>query len=776
LHSKLLFFLNITQALINLKIKKTINTQDKNTDNDKMVTIEINGKTYQAEAGKMLIEVADANGIHIPRFCYHKKLSIAANCRMCLVEVEKAPKPLPACATPVTAGMKVWTQSETALVAQKAVMEFLLINHPLDCPICDQGGECELQDIAMGYGKGVSRYQESKRVVFDHDLGPLIATDMTRCIHCTRCVRFSQEISGVPEMGASGRGEHTQIGTYIAKNLTSELSGNMIDLCPVGALTAKPFRFTARAWEIQQYEAIAPHDAIGSNLYLHVRRNQIMRVVPKENEAINETWLCDRDRFSYQGLTAPDRLTTPLIKQYDRWQNATWEQALSIIVTRLTEVSQVYTANAIGALITPTATLEELYLLQKYLRGLGCANIDHRLRQVDFSDQQEAPLYPYLGQTITELEHNDAVLIIGSQLPKVQPLLNHRLRKAALRGAKISVINPTDCQFNYSMASELVVAPDEMVENLAAIAQVLLEMKQGTLIPAPVISLIKEITATKENLIEKHHRTLVENLRWGQKHTVLIGELATAHPQLAMIRTLAAVIAKMIGGQLGYLGEAGNSAGAWLAGALPHRQAGGAAVDTVGLDAQAMLSSHTSGLKAYLLWGIEPELDSWYGGEVISTLKAADFVVSFSAYRTPIIESYAQVILPIALMGETAGTYVNIAGQWQTVTSAITPPGETRPGWKILRVLANLHKLAGFEYQKLAQITQEVRQSCELEKVNNRVGWQVPTSYNKLNGSVDGSGLRRLIEMPNYYSDALVRRAHSLQARSASLTLTQKAD
>jgi len=731
-----------------------------------MVTIEINGKTYQAQAGQMLIEVADANGIHIPRFCYHKKLSVAANCRMCLVEVEKAPKPLPACATPVTAGMKVWTQSETALIAQKAVMEFLLINHPLDCPICDQGGECELQDIAMGYGHGESRYQETKRVVFDQDLGPLVATDMTRCIHCTRCVRFSQEISGIPEMGAAGRGEHTQIGTYVAKTLTSELSGNMIDLCPVGALTAKPFRFTARSWEIQQYEAIAPHDAIGSNLYFHVRRNQIMRVVPKENEAINETWLSDRDRFSYQGLTAPDRLTTPMIKQDGQWQSATWEQALSTTVAKLTEVSQAHTANAIGALITPTATLEELYLLQKYLRGLGSSNIDHRLRQVDFSDQQEAPLYPYLGQSIAELESNDAALIIGSQLPKAQPLLNHRLRKATVRGAKISVINPIDCEFNYPVASKLIVAPNEMVENLAAIAQVLLEMKQGTLIPAPMLKLIAEITATKENLIEQRHRILAENLRWGQKRLILLGELAIAHPQLTLIRALAAVIAKMTGGQLGYLGEAGNSAGAWLAGAIPHRQVGGSAVETVGLDAQAMLSN--TGLKAYLLWGIEPELDSWHGEDAISTLKAADFVVSFSAYQTPTIASYAQVILPIALMGETAGTYVNIAGQWQTVTGAITPPGETRPGWKILRALANLHKLPSFGYQELAEIGEEVRQYCDgLKAVNNRAGWQIPDAYHPLNGSAENSGLQRLLEMPNYASDTLVRRAHSLQARSS---------
>ncbi|OAD20230.1 NADH-quinone oxidoreductase, chain G [Candidatus Thiomargarita nelsonii] len=393
-----------------------------------MVTIEIDGKPYQAEAGQMLIEITDANGIDIPRFCYHKKLSVAANCRMCLVDVEKAPKPLPACATPVMDGMIVKTRSEKALIAQKAVMEFLLINHPLDCPICDQGGECELQDMAMGYGKDASRYKEGKRVVFDKNLGPLIATEMTRCIHCTRCVRFSQEISGIQEMGAPGRGEHTKIGTYIEKNISSELSGNMIDLCPVGALTSKPFRFSARAWEIQQADTIAPHDAVGSNIHLHIRRNQIRRVAPKENEAVNEVWISDRDRFSYQALTAEDRLTSPMIKKEGTWQKTDWEQALAFAAQGLKKVKDADGSSSIGALASPTATVEELYLLQKLMRGIGSQNIDHRLRQVDFSDQDAAPLFPYLGQAIADLEQSDAAFVIGSHLRKEQPLLNHRLR------------------------------------------------------------------------------------------------------------------------------------------------------------------------------------------------------------------------------------------------------------------------------------------------------------------------------------------------------------
>ncbi|RKZ87067.1 MAG: NADH-quinone oxidoreductase subunit G [Candidatus Parabeggiatoa sp. nov. 1] len=714
-----------------------------------MVTIEIDGKPYQAEAGQMLIEITDANGIDIPRFCYHKKLSVAANCRMCLVDVERAPKPMPACATPVMDGMKVFTRSEKALTAQKAVMEFLLINHPLDCPICDQGGECELQDNALGYGKDVSRYQEGKRVVFDKNLGPLIATEMTRCIHCTRCVRFSQEISGLQEMGAPGRGEHTKIGTYIEKNITSELSGNMVDLCPVGALTSKPFRFSARAWEMQQRDTIAPHDAVGSNIHLHIRRNQVMRVAPKENEAVNEVWISDRDRFSYEGLTAEDRLAAPIIKKDGIWQTTDWEKALAYATEGLKGVISAHGSASVGALASPTATVEELYLLQKVMRGIGSQNIDHRLRQVDFSDQNEAPLFPYLGQGIADLEQCDAALVIGSHIRKEQPLLNHRLRKATLRGASVMLVNPINYEFNFPIAEQIIATPDTWVDNLAGIAKALLE-ERATFIPADLEKLLHDTS------VNESQRAIAQFLRTGNQRTVLLGCLTIAHPQFSVIRALAAAIAKLTGAQLGYLGDANNTAGAWLAGVLPHRGAAGEPVDTAGSDAHTMLNQ---GMKGYVLLGLEPELDSMHGAAALTTLKKADFVVSLSAYRTDAMESYADVILPIALFAETSGTYVNGEGRWQSFSGVVNPPGEARPAWKILRVLGNLFNLDGFDYTASDQVREELRQQVGDKTANNKTAWQIPSTL-----TVEpAKGLQRITEMPIYSVDALVRRAGALQ-------------
>ncbi len=708
-----------------------------------MITIEIDGKSYQAEAGQMLIELTDKNGIHIPRFCYHKKLSVAANCRMCLVDVEKAPKPLPACATPIMDGMKVFTRSEKALIAQKSVMEFLLINHPLDCPICDQGGECELQDVAIGYGKDLSRYQEAKRVVFNKDIGPLIATEMTRCIHCTRCVRFGQEIGGIQELGATGRGEHTEIGTYIEQSLSSELSGNIIDLCPVGALTSKPFRFKARAWEMQQAETIAPHDAVGSNLHVHLRSKQIMRVAPKENEAINEVWISDRDRFSYEGLTADDRLTAPMIKKDGKWQETDWETALAFTSENLKKLE----SNNIGALASATATIEELYLLQKFMRGIGSQNIDHRLRQVDFSDQNDAPLFPYLGQAIAELENSDAALIIGSHLRKEQPLLNHRLRKASLNGAKIMLFNPIDYDFNFKIAEKIITTT--WVENLAGIAKALLET-EATLLPAEVKNLLAEVTITEQQ------RAIATVLSTTKQGTILLGNLATAHPQFANIRSLAAIIAKLSGANFGYCGDACNTSGAWLAGALPHRTAGGKPVDTAGLDAQAMF---TQGLKGYILLGLEPELDNWNGVTALNSLKQAEFVVSLTAYKTAAMEEYADVMLPIGLFTETSGTYVNVEGNWQSFKGIVPPPGDARPAWKILRVLGNLFELEDFEYISSDEISDELSQIIGDKLANNKMGWQIPEKLE----TQQAEGIQRITEMPIYSVDALVRRADALQ-------------
>jgi NADH-quinone oxidoreductase subunit G len=704
-----------------------------------MIEIEIDGKSLEVEQGSMIIEVADKHGIPIPRFCYHKKLSIAANCRMCLVEVEKAPKPLPACATPVTAGMKVRTCSAKARDAQKAVMEFLLINHPLDCPICDQGGECELQDLSLGYGRGISRFNIGKRSVKDDDLGPLIATEMTRCIQCTRCVRFGQEVAGIRELGATGRGEDMQITTYIQHSLESEMSGNIIDLCPVGALTSKPFRFTARAWELKQTASIAPHDCVGSNVYVHTRRNDVMRVVPRENETLNETWLSDRDRYSYLAVRSAERLQQPMIKLNSIWQEVDWATALEFAVDGLQKVLAQYGAKQIGALASPSATTEELFLLQKLMRGMGSHNIDHRLHQADFTDQKSAPLYPTLGIKIEELENQDTILLIGSNIQREQPIAGHRVRKASLRGAKILSVNLIDHVFNFSQSAKIIVAPNKLTRVLAGIAKAL----------AAEHDLLKEIQPTAEEQV------LAEQLKSGQKKIILLGALAQNHPDAAIVRALAQLIADVSQAQVGYLTEGANSAGAWLAGAIPHRGPAGVAIPE-GLTANTALAAS---LHAYLLFGIEPELDCANPLAALNALSKAEFVIAFSPFKSERYLQYANVILPIAQFAETAGTLVNCEGRWQSFLPASNPPGEVRPGWKVLRVLANQLNIPGFEYAA----AEEVRD--ELQKLLDQTGALEEKRFElKEIKELSNQGLTRITEWPIYSIDSVTRRAPALQA------------
>lgn len=699
---------------------------------DQMVTIEVDGRELQAKAGTLLIEVTDAAGINIPRFCYHKKLSTAANCRMCLVEVEKVPKPLPACATPVNAGMKVHTRSPLALAAQKGTMEFLLINHPLDCPICDQGGECELQDLALGYGSDVSRFSEGKRVVPERDIGPLIATDFTRCIHCTRCVRFGAEIAGIRELGATGRGEHMEIGTYVEKSVGSELSGNIIDICPVGSLTSKPFRFRARAWELVQSDGIAPHDSVGSNIYLHARRNQIMRVHPKDNEAVNECWISDRDRFSYQGLYSEDRLTRPLVKKNGAWIESDWEEALDTAVRGI-KAARGPSGDRLGALLSATSTLEELYLAQKLMRGLDCENIDFRLRQGDF--RGEEPAVPWLGQAIADLDKTDAALVIGSNIRKEQPILGHRLRKAAVDGARVSFINPFQLDLNYR-AEQLVNTPSGMLSELAAVAEAL-GAKSG--FPGKI-------------KMKDRHKRIADELMAGEKTTVLIGNLAVAHPDYSIIRSLAAIVAEAGGATLGYLPEAANSVGARLAGALP--KAGG--------DCLSVLRDPRKG---YLLMGVEPGYDFWNPALATQAFEQAEFVVAMTAYRCPTLDAAADVMLPVAGFAETPGTYVNAEGRWQSFSASVTPQGESRPAWKVLRVLGNLLDVAGFDQVSSEQVLEEARRSAAnltLENTRQTAGSIDPVSAT--------SGLMRVGEVPMYAQDPLVRRAEALQRTQEAAT------
>ena len=714
-----------------------------------MVSIEINGQQLQVPEGTMVIQAADDAGITIPRFCYHKKLSVAANCRMCLVEVEKAPKPLPACATPVSDGMRVFTRSPLALEAQKSVMEFLLINHPLDCPICDQGGECDLQDLAVGYGKDVSRFAEKKRVVADKNIGPLISTEMTRCIHCTRCIRFGQEIAGIMELGATGRGENMRIGTYVEHAVNSEMSGNMIDLCPVGALTSKPYRYTGRPWENIVKQSIAPHDCIGSNIELDVRRNLVMRVVPRENEALNEMWLSDRDRFSYSGIYSEQRALRPQIKQGDEWKEVEWETALAYALEGLKTVRNQKGAEQLGALASPSASLEEHYLLQKLMRGVGTNNIDHRLRQQDFSDQDIAPLYPALGQGIADLEELDAALLIGSWIRKDQPIAAHRLRKAALRGASIMAVNALDYEFNFPLTESLVSAPAEMSTNLAAIIKALLSLS-GKTAPGGLASLLENVT------VQDTHREVAQHLFNADKASILMGNQAMSQSEFATLRALANVIAELAGARLGYLSEGANTAGACLAGSLPHRGLAGETVSNPGKHAYTMIDE---GLGAYVLLGVEPEYDCANSGRALAAMNDADFVVCLTSFVSDTMRDYADVILPISVFAETAGTFVNAEGKWQSYQGAVQPLEDARPAWKVLRVLGNLFELEGFDYVSVDEVRSEIESATASLVVSTTSEWRCPTSL-----STGSNGLMRVGHLPLYAVDSLVRRSEPLQA------------
>jgi NADH-quinone oxidoreductase subunit G len=699
---------------------------------EQTITIEVDGQSLQARPGQMLIEVTDAAGINVPRFCYHKHLSVAANCRMCLVEVERAPKPLPACATPVSEGMKVYTRSPIAREAQKGTMEFLLINHPLDCPICDQGGECELQDVAMGYGGDVSRFTERKRVVRDENIGPLIATDMTRCIHCTRCVRFGGEIAGLRELGATGRGEHMQIGLYIEHSVGSELSGNVIDLCPVGALTAKPSRYKARSWEMSEFSGIAPHDGVGSNLRIHARRHDVIRVVPRENEALNQTWISDRDRFSYQGLYSDDRATTAMRRDGDRLVEAEWQPTLQAVAKALKDAD----GDGIGVLVSPSATLEEQYLAARLARGLGCKHVDHRLRQRDFRGDAGDPPLPWIGQPIADLATNQATLLVGSWLRKDQPMLNHRVRQSVLDGGEVMLINPIGYDFNYDIAVEVVCRPSAMAAELAGVAAAL-----------------GADTAGIETTPDKAHQAIADSLRQAERGTVLLGTAALMHPDFAVLRALAANIAAAADVTLGFVGAGGNDTGAWMAGVLPHRGIAGAA-DGGGLNARAMLEQ-PRGL--YVLVGFEPEYDVADPALLARALDGAT-VVALSAYRSPWLDRFADYLLPIAAFAETSGTLVNLQGDAQSFRGVTAPPGDARPGWKVLRVLGNLCDVSGFDYVESTDVRDELLARCRGFAPDNGVGalpgplaTQQPSEWERVGG------------VPAYAVDASVRRAHALQ-------------
>jgi NADH-quinone oxidoreductase subunit G len=699
-----------------------------------MIDIEIDGKPLQVADGSMVIEAAHQAGIYIPHFCYHKKLSIAANCRMCLVQVEKAPKPLPACATPVTNGMKVFTHSDLAVKAQKGVMEFLLINHPLDCPICDQGGECQLQDLSVGYGCGASRYEEEKRVVVNKNLGSLISTDMTRCINCTRCVRFLQEIAGRMELGQAFRGDRAEIMPFLAQTVDSELSGNVIDLCPVGALTSKPFRFSARTWELARRKSVSPHDGLGSNLIVQVKQDRVFRVLPLDNEEINECWLSDKDRYSYEGLNSPDRLTRPMVKQGGAWKEVEWNQALDYVAHALRDVTREHGPSALAALVSPHATLEEMYLTGKLVRGVGSNNVDFRLRQADFSGKRGGT--PWLGMKIAEIDRLDRILVVGSFLRKDQPLLAQRVRQAVKRGAQVSVIHAADDDLLMALSGKIIAAPSQLPDRLAQVTKAVADLK-GT-------SCDLNVTVGAEA------RKIAESLVSGANVAILLGNFAQQHVRAATLNALAQQLAGHLGGRFGFLGEAANSVGGYAARAMP---AGN------GLNAAQMLAEPR---KAYLVVGAEPELDCADGVAALAAMQQAHSLIVLSPFKSATALEYADAILPVAPFTETSGTFVNMEGRVQSFQAVNRPLGETRPAWKVLRVLGNLLKVDGFEFESSEAVRAEILAGKPgfVAGLDNTIA-DVTIELSAGNGIE--ANLESVADVPVYSSDPLVRRAPSLQ-------------
>jgi NADH-quinone oxidoreductase subunit G len=704
-----------------------------------MIEIELDGKKVEIAEGSMVMHAADKAGTYIPHFCYHKKLSIAANCRMCLVDVEKMPKPMPACATPVTQGMIVRTKSDKAIKAQKSVMEFLLINHPLDCPICDQGGECQLQDLAVGYGGSSSRYEEEKRVVFHKDVGPLISMEeMSRCIHCTRCVRFGQEVAGVMELGMSHRGEHAEIETFIGDSVDSELSGNMIDICPVGALTSKPFRYSARTWELSRRKSVSPHDSTGANLIVQVKNHKVLRVVPLENEAVNECWIADRDRFSYEALNSDERLTTPMLKQGGEWKSVDWQTALEYVANGLKQIKANHGAASIGALVSPHSTLEELHLAGALVRGLGSDSIDYRLRNAEFVATEGVR---YLGTSIASLSQLQRVLVVGSNLRKDHPLFAQRIRQATKVGGVVSAITAGNPDWALPVTHSVQVSASAWVQSLADIAA--------------AIAAEKGVSAPASGNASAQAKAIALSLLSGERKAILLGNAAAHHAKASSLLSLANWIGEQIGATVGYLTEAANTVGAQIVGAFPQGN---------GAHAGQMLAG---GIKAALLLNTEPVYDSAAGAAAAQGLSQAEMVVTLSPFKANM--AFSDVLLPIAPFTETSGTFVNAEGRVQSFHAVVKPLGEARPAWKVLRVLANLMGLPGFDFES----SQDVLKSLHPEAV--AVPEFVPAARlsNAYRGPVDVSSQGAAPVVASIYQlDGTVRRATSLQltadARSAA--------
>jgi NADH-quinone oxidoreductase subunit G len=687
------------------------------------INLEIDGKPVAVDNGATVMDAATKLGIFVPHFCYHRKLSIAANCRMCLVQVEKAPKPLPACATPATEGMKVQTHSDFAIDAQKGVMEFLLINHPLDCPICDQGGECQLQDLAVGYGASNSRYQEMKRVVVNKNLGPLIATDMTRCIHCTRCVRFGQEMAGVMELGMAGRGEHAEILSFVGRTVDSELSGNMIDLCPVGALTSKPFRYSARSWELSRRKSVSPHDSLGSNVVVNTKQERVMRTLPLENDAINECWISDRDRFAYDGLNSNERLLHPMVKRAGEWAEVDWPEALEAVAHGLKDVVARHGAAGLGVLLAPDLTLEELHLGERLARGLGTDNVDHRIRQSDF--RAKAKGAPWLGMPIADVAKLQSLLLVGSTLRREQPLFANRIRQAAKKGMAVNVLHVANDEFLMPIANREIAKPSELAARLAAI---------------------------KAAVADGSDNPIAASLKGRERSAILLGHYAQQHPDFAILLAIAQDIGRITGATVGVLPDGANAVGARLAGAVP---SGG------GLDARAMIASPRRG---YIVAGVEAELEM--GPKALAALGQAEFGVVLSAYRNATTDA-AHVMLPITPFSETAGTFVNMEGRVQSFNAVVKPQGDSRPLWKVLRMLGALLEIPGFHAEKIEEVRKGIApdlQAWATQGLDNGIA-----EFDRQPRSTTAA-VERVAEFAIYATDPIVRRSLPLQKTADAKT------
>jgi NADH-quinone oxidoreductase subunit G len=696
-----------------------------------MINLEIDGKPVAVDNGATVMDAATKLGIFVPHFCYHKKLTIAANCRMCLVQVEKAPKPLPACATPATEGMKVQTHSDFAIDAQKGVMEFLLINHPLDCPICDQGGECQLQDLAVGYGPSKSRYQEAKRVVVNKNLGPLIATDMTRCIHCTRCVRFGQEMAGVMELGMAGRGEHSEILSFVGRTVDSELSGNMIDLCPVGALTSKPFRYSARPWELSRRKSVSPHDSLGSNIVINVKQERVMRTLPLENDAVNECWISDRDRFSYEGLNSEERLLHPMVKRAGEWAQVDWPEALEAVAHGLKDVVSRHGASGLGVLMAPNLTLEELHLGERLARGLGTENIDHRVRQSDF--RAKAKGAPWLGMPIADVAKLQSVLLIGSTLRKEQPLFTNRIRQAAKKGMAVNIVHVANDEFLMPIAHREIARPGELAGTLAAVAAAVAQATG------------KRVRGDLKRAITDSEKAMAAALVGRERSAIFLGHYAQQHPDFGVLLSIAQEIGRITGATVGVLPDGANAVGAHLVGAIPRGN---------GLDAGAMIDSPRRG---FVVAGVEMDLDM--GPKALAALAQAEFGVVLSAYRNATTDS-GHVMLPIAPFSETAGTFINMEGRVQSFNAVVKPQGDARPLWKVLRMLGGLLDLPGFHAERIEEVRNSIGadlQAWATPRLDNTVDefdWQLRAPV---------GGVERIAEFTIYATDPVVRRSPPLQ-------------